>query len=160
MFGRKSRSFQFQDPGTLIEGELMLSLRKKDPGDPGRNLSPSYTFSMIHVPTGRKMGSISLRVGHSRHLTHYAGHIGYGVDEEFRGHRYAARSCRLLLPLAKAHGLDPLWITVNPDNLPSRRTCEILGADMVEIVDLPPDSNMYQQGERQKCRYKVDLGDI
>ena len=42
-------------------------------------------------------------------------------------------------------------ITCNPDNLPSRRTLERLGGDLLEIVDLPPDNDMYQRGERQKC---------
>ena len=74
-----------------------------------------------------------------------------------RGHRYAARSVRLLLPLARAHGFTTLWITCNPDNWPSRRTCELAGGTLVEIVDLPPDNDMYLEGERQKCRYRFDL---
>jgi tagatose 1,6-diphosphate aldolase len=157
MFGRKSQPVSLEDPGPLVDGDLTLRLRKTETGRSARGLAPSYTFDMIHSRTGKTMGSISLRIGHTKHLTHYAGHIGYGVDEAFRGHRYAARACKLLLPLAKRHGLDPLWITVNPDNVPSRRTCEIFGARMVEIVDLPQDSEMYRRGERRKCRYRVDL---
>ena len=87
----------------------------------------------------------------------YGGHIGYDVSEEHRGKRYAARSCSLLLPLAKRHDLNPLWITSNPDNLPSRRTCEIIGARLIEIVDLPKETDLYQEGDRQKCRYRLDL---
>jgi tagatose 1,6-diphosphate aldolase len=88
----------------------------------------------------------------------YGGHIGYAVDLEHRGHHYAERACRLVLALAKAHGLDTIWITCNPDNVPSRRTCERLDATLVEIVRLPEDSDMYQEGDREKCRYRVDLG--
>ena len=87
----------------------------------------------------------------------YAGHIGYNVVRKHRGHRYAARACKLLLPLAASHGLKTIWITCNPDNLASRRTCEILGATMVEIVDIPTDCEMYARGERRKCRYRLDL---
>ena len=87
----------------------------------------------------------------------YGGHIGYGVLPRYRGHRYAARACKLLFPLARRHGLNPLWITCNPDNIASRRTCELAGGKLVEIVDLPEDIDMYQAGERQKCRYRFDL---
>ena len=44
--------------------------------------------------------------------------------------------------------------TTTPDNLASRRTCEILGAELVETVELPPGNDMYERGERQKCRYR------
>jgi hypothetical protein len=30
----------------------------------------------------------------------------------------------------------------------------------VEIVDLPEETDMYQEGERQKCRYRLNLQDI
>ncbi len=87
----------------------------------------------------------------------FGGHIAYGVVPEHRGHNYAARACRLLLSLARGHGLKTLWITCDPDNLASRITCKLAGAELVEIVDLPEDTDMYQEGERQKCRYRLDL---
>ena len=62
-----------------------------------------------------------------------------------------------MLPLARKHGFKTIWITCNPDNFASRRTCELLGAQMIEIVDLPEDNEMYQRGEHQKCRYRLDL---
>ena len=30
------------------------------------------------------------------------------------------------------------------------------GAELVEIVDLPEDNDMYQKGERRKCRYLLE----
>lgn len=64
---------------------------------------------------------------------------------------------RTLIPLARRHGFNELWITSNPENIASRRTCEIAGAELAEIVDLPPRIDMYQEGERQKCRYRLTL---
>ena len=88
----------------------------------------------------------------------YAGHIGYGVNQEYRGNRYAARSCQLILPLAKRHGINPIWITCNPDNIASRRTCEIAGAKFVEIVEIPKKFYyLYKKADRLKCRYRIDL---
>jgi tagatose 1,6-diphosphate aldolase len=102
-------------------------------------------------------GGIGLRIGRSRDLECYTGHVGYHVYPAARGHRYAERACRLLLPLARRHGFDVLWITCNPDNAPSRITCERLGATMIEVVDLPEDHTLYRQGERLKCRYRLQL---
>ena len=100
------------------------------------------------------MLSVNLRLGYTAHLVKYGGHIGCGIDEPYRGNRYAAKACNHILPVAQDYGMDVLWITCNPDNWVSRRTCEILGCTFVEIVDLPQDNEMYQKGERQKCRYR------
>lgn len=129
-------------------------------GSRSLGLAPNYAFDMKHAETGAQMGEIDLRLSAEHYITHYAGHIGYGVERAFRGHRYASRACRLLLPLAKQHGLSPLWITCNPDNVASRKTCEHLGATLVEIVSVPPESDLYRRGEREKCRYRVDLGGV
>jgi tagatose 1,6-diphosphate aldolase len=145
------------DPGKLIDGDLELVLVQRTPAQPDRGWVPAYDFEMRHAATGACMGRISLRVGHTEDLDFIGGQIGYGVEPEYRGHHYAARSCKLLFPLAKAHGLSPIWITCNPDNWASRRTCELAGGQLVEIVDAPPGSWAYERGEFQKCRYRFDL---
>ncbi len=148
--------FQFLDPGLLIDADLALVLLKKVPEDPVKKYVPVYEFEMCHTASKQKMGFIHLRVGDAEILK-YAGHIGYGVDEPFRGHRYAARSVKLLFPLAKRHGLNEVWITCNPENSASRITCVYAGGHLIEIVDLPPENDQYQRGERHKCRYHFDL---
>ena len=104
-----------------------------------------------------RAGTVSLRIGTTDYLERFAGHIGYGVELPYRGRRYAARACKLLFELARKHGMTTLWITCNPENVASRRTCELIGGELVGIVDLPPDSDMYKEGERQKCRYRIRL---
>lgn len=121
---------------------------------------PAYTFWMritIDDPARFIAGAIALRVGRSADIERYVGHIGYHVYPPSRGHHYAERSTRLLLPLVRRHRINPLWITCNPDNLASRRTCERLHARLINIVDLPPDHPLYAAGDRQKCRYRLDL---
>jgi predicted acetyltransferase len=152
-----ARELRFLEPGTLQEGELTLVLRRTYRGSRSLGLAPNYAFDMKHAESGAHLGEIDLRLSNEHYITHYAGHIGYGVVRAFRGHHYAARACRLLLPLAKVHGLSPLWITCNPDNHASRKTCEALGATLAEIVAVPPNSDLYRRGEQQKCRYRLDL---
>ena len=149
--------FQFRDPGPLIDGDLELVLLEACPGDPLLGLVPVYRFEMRRVGQPQALGAIELRVGSTVHLVTYAGHIGYGVNREQRGHGYAARACKLLLALARSHGIETLWITCNPDNVASRKTLERLGAEYVERVDLPDDTDMYRRGERKKCRYRLDV---
>lgn len=102
-------------------------------------------------------GGVGLRVGQTFDLEMYLGHIGYNVYPAARGHHYAERSCRLLLNLARAHRMPRLWITCNPDNWASRRTCERLGCSLANIVPVPPGHLLYQRGDREKCRYWLDL---
>ncbi len=146
--------FEFLDPGPLIDGDLELVLAEQTPADPSRNWAPAYAFRM-RLPGVEESGRINLCIGDQEALVRYSGHIGYGVNPEHRGHHYAARAVRLLLPLARRHGLATVWITCHPANWASRRTCELAGAALVEIVDLPADNDMYQRGERRKCRYRL-----
>ena len=161
MTSQETDTFHFRDPGDLVDGDLRLVLRETHPADPSRGLVPAYIFDLTPADDPSiSMGYVALRVGHTDFLHRYAGHIGYRVEMPYRGHRYAGRGVRLVLPLAKLHGLDPLWITCNPDNTPSRRTCQALGAEMVEIVAVPPGCEMYRLGDRSKCRYRLDLGGV
>ena len=147
----------FLDPGELIDSDLRLAVGELAPADPAKNSVPVYTFAMKLDGVRESVGGIQLRLGVTDHLVMYGGQIGYGVEESYRGRHLAARSCLLLLPLARRHGFDELWITCDPDNIASRRTCELVGAELVEIVDVPSDIAMYREGERQKCRYRLKL---
>jgi predicted acetyltransferase len=156
MFRRRQDSISpFRDPGDLCDGDLRLILRERVPANRDKGWVPMYRFDI--VVAGKRVGGIDLRVGASDFIVRFAGQIGYGVDRQHRGHRYAARAVRAVVPLARAHGLTPMWITCNPENLASRRTCELAGAELVEIVDLPEDCDMFAKGDRQKCRYRLGI---
>lgn len=120
--------------------------------------APTLFFQIVRIDSAQRVGEINLRLGSSAHIERYAGHIGYTIDPAHRGHRYAARATRLLLPLARERGLDPLWLTCDPDNLASRRSCELAGATLIEIVDVPSDCIIHRSGHPRKCRYLIDLG--
>ena len=141
------------DPGRLREKELELRLQRFEVHQIHR--VPTYQFHMVHPETGGILGNIRLSIGSTRHLELYAGHIGYGVLPEHRGHRYAARAVKLLLPLASKAGLDPLWITCDPENIASRRTLELAGAELIEIIDVPANCIIFRAGHPRKCRYRL-----
>jgi tagatose 1,6-diphosphate aldolase len=126
-----------------------------------QDVVPAYHFWMHLLPERAPVipiaGAIGLRIASTPNIELYFGHIGYHVYPAARGNHYAERSCRLLIPLARAHGLSTLWITCNPENIASRQTCERLGAQLVETVMLPSDNLLYKQGDREKCRYRLDI---
>src|SRR5262245_25338519 len=119
---------EFIDPGPLVDGDLELRLVEKTPADHERGFEPAYRFAMVEATSGVVMGNITLRVGHSEHLTLYRGHIGFGVEERFRGNRLALRSCRLLAGLARHHSVMALWLSCDEGKVASERTLEVVGA--------------------------------
>lgn len=149
--------FVFLDPGELVDGDLRLRCVATRQPDDRAVEAPTYEFALsLAAHPDTTIGFINLRVGDTPNLVLYRGHIGYGVDPAYRGQHYASRACQLLRPLARRHGLTPLWITCDPHNLASRRTCERIGAELIAIVDVPADAPAYHHGARRKCRYRLD----
>jgi len=146
------------DTTRLFDDVLTLRLRGVMPADPVKGWVPAYFFHMIVQETGEIAGEITLRVGEVPSL-YLGGHIGYDVLEAHRGHAYARRACRLLLPLARAHGMPVVRITCRADNLPSRRTLEGLeGARFIEIAPVTPaDYDLWEAGNREQCIFEINL---
>jgi tagatose 1,6-diphosphate aldolase len=131
-------------------------------GDPSAGRVPAYHFWMLADPPICDpplpiAGGMGLRIGNTKEIELYSGNIGYHVYPFARGRRFAERSCRLIFSLARRHGMERLWITCNPDNIASRRTCERLGATLLDIVTIPNDHPFRSRGETEKCRYLIDL---
>ena len=147
--------FQFLEVEELVDDDLELVLIAKVPANDERGFVPCYNFEM--KVADEIVGEIKLRIGENYDLTMFSGQIGYSVSPPSRGQRFASRSCRLLFDLARRHGMKELCITCDENNLASRRTCELAGATLVEIVDLPHYHDIYKRGGRRNCRYRVAL---
>ena len=133
----------FLDTSFMKSDEISLTLNHTAPENPDRGWVPAYHFDICDKQ-GNKMGACDLRVGYN--------------DRLYSGGHYAEKACRLLFQLAKKHDMPYLIITCNPDNLPSRRTCERLGGQLLEIAELPEDNDMrVNDGETHKCIFKFPL---
>lgn len=140
------------DTSLLADGVIEIRLVQEVAADPARHWLRALHYDIVQAGTREIAGRVDLRLGYTHDVEQFGGHIGYFVEPAMRGRHYAGRTCQLLRSVAQQHGMDVLWITCNPDNPASRRTCEWIGAEFVEIIDLPPDNDQYQRGERQKCR--------
>lgn len=157
------------EPGLDVRpGALQMLLdaapRGRERCDPATGIDAAYRFWIRLLPRDgidppvEYAGTIALRVGHGDDLVRYLGHIGFSIIPPARGRRIAARATRLLLPLAKLHGLHEVSITCNPDNVASRRSIELAGGRYVNTVDVPPRHPLHARGERQKHRYVLSTG--
>ena len=147
---------EFLNTDYLKNEELQLHVDRLAEGNPERNWVPAYHFHICDLQ-GNIMGSCDLRIGHTDGL-YYGGHIGYSIKEEYRRHHYAAKACKLLFSLARMHEMRYLYITCNPDNLPSRKTCEYLQGKFLGVVELPEDNDMrINLGETHKCIFEFSL---
>jgi len=144
----------FFDTTNLKNDKIYLSLIKTDEAVPEKKRVPDYQFD-ICLSDGTKIGYCNLRIDNSE-LTKFCGNIGYGINENYRGHKYSALAVELLIKLAKKHGLKYVLITCSPDNTASNKICEFLNAEFVETVDVPPIHEMYPEHKKLNI-YRIKL---
>ena len=143
LFGRKT---MFSD------GVIDLSVSSRDETDEKCGIVDCYAFDIHPAGSRRYAGYVSIRMGDSPEL-YYLGHVGYRVEKPFRGNHFALRACRLLGPYLKKMGVHSLVITNDPDNLPSRKTCEELGCILERTTAVPEEYRFIVSGSTAKCRY-------
>ncbi|MDD3192437.1 MAG: GNAT family N-acetyltransferase [Oscillospiraceae bacterium] len=138
-------------PGYLGDEEIHLVLANTADADSQNGSAPSYSFQIRRLQDNQLLGGCTLRVSNSSALQ-YSGHISYAIAPAHRGHRYAAKAVRLLLPLAFRNGLPQVIIACRPDNAASRRTCLLAGGHFLGILH-PPSPEIGQAGDDGICRY-------
>ena len=140
------------------DDEIALYLSDEDVTNHEIGVKDGYTFDIYERKPRRRVGYVSLRLGESPAL-YYLGHIGYRIDAPYRGHGYAAKACLLLIPLMQKLQLKTICITANPDNIPSRKTCEKIGCELESIVPVPRRFSYHCEGATHKCRYILRIPD-
>ncbi len=141
-----------QAPESLSHGGVKVVFDRMTDGDERRGLVPGYHFKMFNGQE-IEVGHVNFRVGDTEHVRYAAGHVGYEVAECHRGHGYAADACLAIAPwIAEVSGT--VLITVDPDNVPSIRTLERIGAVFVDEVDVPEGDPHFMRGAYRKRRYR------
>lgn len=150
--GTISAGASFTPPGKLSFGDVRLRFVHVVPGVPSKGFVPAYHFRIVNLAES-DVGHINFRIGDTGHVRTCAGHIGYGIFEEFRGHGYAYQACYAIAPFVRAV-YDEVIITCDPDNLASIKTIDRLGACFIDEVPVPPHEPQFLRGSRIKRRYK------
>lgn len=143
--------------GTPSDGVIGLRLLHYDPADPKTGFVPAYKFEIVRASDGTTVGRCDLRLGFVRG-TYFGGNIGYEVSEPFRGNHYALRAVKLLLDVARLHGMPYVLIACRDDNAASSKTIEAAGGVFAETYEPPRYSGLYRSGQTGLHRlYRVDL---
>lgn len=117
---------------------------------------PYYWYEIVPKTLNKPVGKISIRLGNNYH-SYYNGHIGYEVDEEYRGHGFSYQAAKMVLPVAKAYGMEHIYLVCDEDNVASYKTIEKLGAEIVELVVPPKDYFGWYEGIPVQRIYKLEL---
>lgn len=140
--------------------ELRL-IRTLAPGDlaarppEARFLSPAleHRFAIHRRSDGQRVGRIHLRVTDDEAIVRAVGHTGYAVDEAHRRQGYATRAIRLIAGIASAHGVSPLWVFIEPENVASRRAVERAGFELAATEATRPEARALGLGPTV-CHYR------
>ncbi|MBD5160874.1 MAG: GNAT family N-acetyltransferase [Oscillibacter sp.] len=136
----------------LTSGPMTLRIIEKNPAGPDG--LPFYYYDILI--NGAPVGKISIRVGAAFH-TYYNGNIGYEIDASHRGHGYARTACRMVLDVARYHGMTALCLTCAESNTASCRTIEGLGAELLEICEVPREYFAWREGMKRQRIYRLAL---
>ena len=103
-----------------------LVRRVADPGSPRpRGYVP---WTELWMAEGDEyLGRITLRHELTEALFTWGGHIGYVVRPSARRQGHASAALQGIMPLCRERGIDPVLVTCDVDNDPSRRTIEGAG---------------------------------
>lgn len=143
-----------KDYDILESNEIFLQLISKSEGNEAKGFSPEFKFDIKLKNGCKRIGHINLRLGNSEKVIKYIGHIGYGIDQEYRGNKYASKACKVAQKIFIDHNMSKVIVTCNPENFASRKVCESIGAILINEVEVPPTSIAYSETEKRKCRYE------
>jgi predicted acetyltransferase len=151
----------FQHP-VFTDGEIDVAVDKVYP--PKGRISrffnerqsdfPRHQFCFTLHGSPEIIGYLGLKVAYTDNIVKHFGQVSYGIKEPFRGLGFAANACKLIQRVAADHHMDVAWIMCEPANVASRRTCEEIGCEFVEVIDVPPKYDLYKKGITQACRHR------
>lgn len=146
--------FEFTDKFDVICSEnLSLKIIQKYAGD--NEMLPFYYYSIFNLENVC-VGKISIRIGHNFH-SYYNGNIGYEIFKEYRGQGFSGAACQTVLRVAVFHGMEYIIISCDENNIASYKTIEKLGAEFIEICDVPKEYFAWREGMEKQRIYRLDL---
>lgn len=134
----------------LSDGEIELKLCL------GLESNRQFYYIIYRVSDNEKVGQCGIRMQKNEE-NYYLGNIEYEILPYSRGNHYAEKASRLLARVASYYNVDSLIITANPENKPSIKTIENLGASFIEIKKVPKNTRLYRGGNQYVSIYGWDL---
>jgi len=143
-----------QDPARFLAAQVDRDAKGPPIVLPDGSTAPRLPGYAQWMWDGEFCGSIGFRwqPGTAELPWYCLGHIGYSVVPWKRQRGYATRALQLLLPQAKAEGLEYVELTTQVDNIPSQRVIEANGGVVVERFH-----KSHAHGGAESFRYRIPL---
>lgn len=143
-----------EDPAAFVASMDDIDARGGDITLPDGAKAPRLPGYRRWIWDGEFCGSIGFRwrPGTSALPDYVLGHVGYAVVPWKEGRGCATAALRLLLPDAKARGLDYLELTTTEDNPASQRVITANGGVLVGAFEKSP-----HYGRGAALRYRIAL---
>ena len=117
-----------------IEGDrITLVIDRFIPKNKELGFVPAILYHIVFNEENKVIGHCSAKLGWNESM-YYCGHIGFSIQEEYRGNGYAVDAVNLLKKVFKENNIKQIYITNNPDNKASIRVCEKVGAKLVKMM--------------------------
>lgn len=149
-----TNTFQYLDFDDLSSDEIKLIIKTKDEPDEAAGILPRYGFAIIRIADNAEVGIVYFAADTTRRQ-YLRGHLSYGIAQEYRGNGYAAKACRLIVPVALAHGFDRIFIGSHCNNIASAKTIQKLGANPLTKCVVP--DFMYDEILAQLKKDEIDM---
>jgi len=81
---------------------------------------PVYRFK-IYDQLENDIGTIEFRSGNTKKIKEVDGHIGYKIQEKYRGHKHSLNALKAILPFIWNHPIDELVLTTDIGNTASSK---------------------------------------
>ena len=150
--------FTFFNKPRYTDGEITIVQNARFGREPDVGIEKTYCFNIFLNESKRIIGYVDLRVGENEFL-YYLGHIGYRINERYRGHHYATKATLLALNKAREENMKRVIITCNPDNIASYKSIVATGATLLEVTEVPQWHELYKRKEKEKCIFEIKLED-
>lgn len=130
----RHRIFDLQDELVFIlqpaNTNGIIDLRRQD----------EYSYYICLHDTNNIIGEIQYR---GYHFDSLLGDVGYRIEPEYRGNKYAFQALVLLSELLYERGISDFWISTCNDNIASLKTIERYGGILIKNESIYDFINLY-----------------
>ena len=131
--GSNENEFKNTAHGMTIQ-QFKKWLMEQDNWANGKGLPNGYVPQLIYwfYCDGKPIGMGKIRLGLTADSRLIGGNVGYAIGESYRGRGYGTAFLKLLISEAKSLNLPEILLTVEKNNLASKRVVEKVGGKMIK----------------------------
>lgn len=116
----------------IKSNELVIILEQYLEENHQQGWVPVYRFKIMDIAKN-VVGGIEFRAGITELLKDRDGHIGYHINEPYRGNKYSLKALKMILPFIWEHPIKELVLTTDIENNASEKILKLLGARFLKI---------------------------